>query len=869
MARRPVHDRLFRALLRLFPAEFRGDFGDEMSADFQDQRRDAEARPRALRHLWFRTAADMLRRAPREHLDVLRRDAVYAIRVLRRHPAASATAILSLAIGIGLNSAVYSVVSGVLWRGLPLAESDRLVMIGPVTPNGREPGAISASLFLDLRRDARSFEAVAAGALTPLTIVEPGEPGEVSCLAVTREFFDALRVRPALGRGFTPADYDAALATRGGADTAPPTPAVIVLSDRLWRQRFGANRSVADTEVRVAGGGRIQVAGVMPPEVDAALQRAVPGECWVPDVPVAGEGMWRARIVIGRLAPGRSLAAANAELGVLGGKLEPDWFTKEPQTLQALGMLDRIVGRVQTQLIFLFGAVICVLLVTCANVVNLFLAHAAGRRDELAMRVALGASRMRLVRQLLTESLVISLLGGTLGYLLAVWAVPVLISLAPPEIPRLQQIAVDWSTFTFTLAVAVIIGIVCGIIASIPARHAPKSVSGAAKTTPRANRFRQGVAVCEIALALMLAVAGTLMVRTVRALNAIDLGFDATAVVSADLASTVDDMRETQDQQTAIVERVKTLPGVRAAGIGIGPLSGGMFIGGLVVPGNPRPFDMVRVDAVSPGYFEALGARLKAGRFFEPDDATRAAATRVVVNESAARAFWGDANPIGKTLVITDSDRPQVIGVIADIRGGSLERDPGPTVYQLSHQSRNFLAGNMLIRTDGDPDALAAQVRAVIRSINKEQPFRGVQPLQQRIDQAMAPRLFVLRLIGLFSTLGLLLAVIGVYGVLAEFVSHRVPEFGVRMACGATAANVLGLVLAQGTRLVAIGLALGLGAAVILRDVMSTMVYGVRTFDPLAYSTACVLMFAAAVAACALPARRASRLDPVVALRSE
>ena len=782
---------------------------------------------------------------------------------------ASATAVLSLAIGIGLNSAVYSVVSGVLWRSLPLADSDRLVMIGPVSASGREPGAISTALFLDLQREARSFEAIAAGAISPLTIVEPGEPGQVSCLAVTREFFEVLRARPALGRAFTQADYDAALAARGSADAPPAIPAVVLLSDTLWRQRFGGDRRVVDTELRVAGGGRIQVAGVMPREVEEALQRAVPGQCWFPDVPDAAQGMWRPRLVIGRLAPGRSLAAANAELEVLGGNLEPDSFTKEAQVLRAMGMLDRIVGRAQTQLIFLFGAVICVLLVTCANVVNLFLAHAAGRRDELATRVALGASRMRLVRQLLTESLVISLLGGALGFILAVWAVPVLIALAPPAIPRLQQITVDWSTFMFTLAVAVIIGLVCGVVASIPARHAPKSPAGPVKATPRVNRFRQGVAVCEIALALMLAVAGTLMVRTVRALDAIDLGFDPSAVVSADLNSSVDDMREAQDRQTAIIERVKALPGVQAAGIGIGPLAGGMFIGGLVVPGQPRTFDMVRVDAVSPGYFEALGARLKAGRFFEPRDATRGAATRVIVNESAARTFWGEAGAIGKTLVISENDRPEVIGVIADIRGSSLEREPGPTIYQLSHQSRNFLAGSMLIRVDGDPEALAAQIRTVIRSMNKEQPFRGVLPLQERIDRAMAPRLFVLRLIGLFSTLGLLLAVIGVYGVLAEFVSHRVPEFGVRMALGATAGNVLGLVLRQGTRLVVVGLALGVGAAAILRDVMSTMVYGVRTFDPLAYAAACSLLFAATIAACAVPARRAARLDPVAALRSE
>lgn len=367
----------------------------------------------------------------------------------------------------------------------------------------------------------------------------------------------------------------------------------------------------------------------------------------------------------------------------------------------------------------------------------------------------------------------------------------------------------------------------------------------------------------EVALALMLAVAATLMVRTVRALGAIDLGFDARAVVSAGLGSTGADVR------TAIVERVKTLPGVKAAGIGVGPLAGGMGIGGLVIPGDSRDFGLVRVDPVSPGYFEALGTRLVAGRLFAPDDAVRGGPAVILVNQSAARTFWRGSDPIGKTVLINQTEALRVIGVIADVRESSLEEEPGPALYQLSNQSRNFVANSMLIRVDGDPEALVPQIRAVIRSMDPEQPFRGVQPLQERIDLAMAPRLFLLRVIGVFSLLGLILAVVGVYGVLAEFVIQRVPEIGVRMAFGATAANVVALILGQGTRLVAIGLLIGLAGAVLLRDVMSTLVYGVRPSDPLAYLTAGLLLFAAAVAACALPARRAARLDPVVALRTE
>jgi putative ABC transport system permease protein len=871
MARPPFYERLFRALLRLFPSEFRGDFGEEMTADFRDQRQEIDGKPKEVRRLWIRTALDLLRRAPREHLDVVWRDLVYALRVLRRHPAATATAVLSLAIGIGLNSAIYSVVSGVLWRSLPFTESDRLVMVGPVGASSGRPQQMISTAFLDLHRRTRTLD-IAGAAIHGVTVVDPGEPTAIGCLAVTQTFFDILGIRPVLGRGFTQEHYDAALALRASAnpESPRPTPRVVVLSDGLWRRRFGSDADIVGTQIRVAGGEPVAIVGVMGPELEA-LSWAMPGQCWFPEVPDPAVGAWRAFTVIGRVAEGRSIPEVNAELAVIGVNVDERPSSREPQRLRAVGVLDSIVGRVRTQLIFLFGAVVCVLLVTCANVVNLFLAHAAGRRDELATRVALGASRVRLLRQSLTESLIIALAGGACGFLLAVWAVPLLVSLAPTNIPRLRQINVDWSVFAFTSLVSVAVGLVCGLLAALPVRHAPRTVFGSvqAATMPGTARVRHGVTVSEIALALMLAVAATLMVRTLGALNAIDLGFDPTAVVSADLSSVETEIRAAQDFQSTIVERVKALPGVRAAGIGLGPLQGGMGIGGLVIPGDPRDFGSVSVDAVSPGYFEALGARLLAGRFFEPRDAVRDGPAVILVNQSAARMFWNGSDPIGKTVVISKSQRPQVIGMIADVRGSSLEEEPGPAIYQLSNQTRNFFANSMLIRVDGDPQALVPGIRTVIRSMSREQPFRGVIPLQERIDSAMAPRLFVLRIIGLFSVLGLILAVVGVYGVLAEFVIQRVPEIGVRMAFGATASDVLALILGQGSKLVAIGLVLGLAGAVLLRGVMSTMVWGVRTFDPLAYLAACLVLVAATVAACAVPARRASRLDPVVALRSE
>jgi putative ABC transport system permease protein len=866
--RAPLADRLYRLLLRLFPSEFRGDFGDNMSADFRDQRSDAQGKPDHMRRLWAGTILDLLRQAPRQHLDVFARDASYAVRVLRRHPLASATAVLSLAMGIGLNTAVYSVVGNVLWRSLPLAGSDRLVSIGMVTTSSRQPEPVLATQALELQSRARTLDGIAAGALQVITIVDSAEPRQTSCIGVNKEFFGVFKVKPIMGSGFSPGDYDVAEARRGNPKEPPPTPLVMIISDNLWRTGLGRDPDVVGKSVRVAGGDRVRIVGVMGPEIET-LGRVMPGQCWFPDPIDPAQGGWRPRIVVGRLADGRSLGEANAELAVIGSNLGQDLFYKEPRSLQAASVLDRIVGRVRTQLMFLFGAVICVLLVTCANVVNLFLAHAAGRRDELATRVALGASRGRLVRQSLTESLVVSLLGGMCGFVLAVSAVPTLASFAPADLPRRDLIHVDWSTFVFTLVVSLAVGVGCGLLASMPIGRI-RTLFGPvqASTTPRATRLRHAVTVCEIALALMLAVAASLMVRTVQALNAIDLGFDPSAVVAADLRFSWDSLARTQDMQMAVIERVKAMPGVKAAGIGGGPLAGGMFAGGLTIPGDSRELPFVRVDAVSPGYFEALGVRLLAGRFFEPGDALRDGRALILVNQTAARLFWKDGAAVDRVLRFNKVDM-YVIGVIADLRGATLEEDAGPAIYQLSNQSKNFLAGSMLIRVDGDSDALVPQIRAVIRSIDRETPFSGITTLQSRIDQAMAPRLFVLRLIGLFSILGLLLAIVGVYGVLAEFVVQRVPEIGVRMAFGATASDVLTLVLGHGSKLVIGGLVLGLAGAVLLRGVMTTMVYSVRTSDPSSYVAATVLLFAATVAACALPARRAARLDPAVALRSE
>jgi putative ABC transport system permease protein len=874
MARRPWYERLYRALLRILPSEFRSDFEESMTEDFRDQRADAVAKgdARSMRRLWWQTFTGLFRVAPREHLSLLRRDVGYAWRLLRRRPAFAASTILTLAVGIGLNTAVFSVVHGILLQRLPMPGSERLVRLYEVNPERKE-GAVSGENVMDWRAQSKTLDKLALIGFSSGTLSGDGAPEQVRGMAVSEDFFPMIGAAPLLGRLFVESDYAAWNAARVSKTRNWPQPTVAILSETLWTRRFGGRADVIGKTITLSRT-PVEVIGVIRP-ADSRFFGSDPAEYWVPGGAQSNIAR-RARFLdaVGRLAPGVSLEQAQAELDVIANALAVKYpEANKDWTLRAISLQQDTSASVRQQLWFLLGAAACVLIIACANVANLVLAHAAGRRHELATRIALGASRRVLVRQALTEGLVIGLAGGVAGFLLAFAAVPVLVTLAPADTPRLGEVVVNSRMFIFALVVSVAAGLACGLAACLSLDRAnPKTAfrQAGAGGVPRGRPFRYVLTVTQVALALMLTVASGLLVRTMRAVEALELGFEPDRVLAIGISP---DFRKygsltaIQQFNARLLERLKAHPGIAAAGVGSRPLAGGSPTNLVnVIGGTPDGLHM-GVDATSPGYFPALGLSLTAGRLFTDADSEQAAGV-VIVNERAARDLGISDAPLGRTLEI-DKTPMQVVGVVADSRRGALEATPAPAVYRPFLQNRTTSSGQLLIRTSGDPRAIVGDVRAIVAELDPELALTRIQTLDERLGESMAPRRFILRLVGLFSILALGLAMIGLYGVIAESVAQRVPEIGVRMALGAAPFDILRLVMTQGGWLVAVGISLGIGGAIALRDSMSSFVFGVPTSDPLSFVVAAVSLLAATLIACLVPARRAAAVDPVIALRQD
>jgi putative ABC transport system permease protein len=869
------HDRLFARLLRLFPAEFRGDFGQAMADDFHDQREDAARTGgrRSLLRVWLLTIGGFLRGAPREHLDILRRDAGYALRLLRRRPGLAAATLLTLTIGIGLNSAVFSVVRSVLLRQLPQPDSQRVVRLYEVTPPPQIATAnVSSANFLDWQRRARTVDAMASIGTWEYTVAARSDPEQITCARVTSAFFTIFQTQPIAGRLFVAADFESVAYPTVSASRRmqDPEPTVAILSRALWERQFQGDRNVIGTNLSLERSS-VEIVGVVDPAFAPPAWNDV--DCWLPRA--ADPDQRRARFsgaTYARLATGIDLESAKAELRVIGAQLAVAYpKANSGYSARVTPLLKAETAHVETQLLFLLAAVACVLVIACANVVNLLLTHAAGRRQDLATRTALGATRAHLARQAVTEGLVLGVAGGSAGLLLAWLTLPALVALAPAAIPRLDEVRIDSGVLLFTAAVSILVGVACGLASSLSV-DASSTTSlraiGAARSG-RTARFRQLLTVAEIALALMLVVAAGLLVRTMRSLGALELGFNPDKVIAVGLSPDFEKYKGPAKAlfEAELIARVRSISGVVAAGIGSRPLNRGGFGMTIALSRAPQDNITVAIDAVGPGYLEALGAKLEAGRFINEAD-TPAAPAVALVNRAAAQRFWPGQDAVGQKIVM-EQEPVLIIGVVADVRRGLPEEDPEATLYLPSGQSGVFWTNNMLVRTTADPHDVLPEIRAVMRQVDPQQALTRIETLEERLSESTAPRRFNLQLVGLFSVVALGLAMLGIYGVVAESVAQRVPEIGVRMALGARGSDVVRMIVGQGFWMVAFGMALGVTGAVALNSIMSGLVFGVRTTDPASYAVASLCLMASALLACLIPARHAARIDPVRALRHD
>jgi putative ABC transport system permease protein len=808
-------------------------------------------------------------------MDCFKQDLVYAFRRLLRTPGFTGIAIVTLALGIGANSAIFSVVNGVLLKPLPYPEADRLVGVYHVYDGHR--AVMSGPNFVDAALHSRSLENAAAISRDRVILTGEGDPLRLDAADVSASLFSVLRVRPLLGRTFD-ADED----TPGKTD-------VIVLSHGLWQQRFGGAPDVIGRRISIDGVAK-EVIGVMPKGFSYPAERAA----WLPLVYDENfvskqRGAWQFNVVA-RLKAGVTEQQAAAEVGAIGRNLAreyPDANDKLDMTVFPLH--EAMVGDIRRSVLVLFGAVGFVLLIACANVANLLLARAASSESELAVRVALGAGRGRLVRQLLTEYLMLAAAGGGFGLLVAVWGVAFLTGLAPQGIPRLDAVRVDGTVIAFTLSLAVVTGLVFGLI---PAVQSTRGLAGALKESGRGavssrggTRIRAGLVVVELALALMLLVGAGLLMRSFVRLQAVDAGFRPESALAFDLS--LPDSRYGEDPQLVaffdhLLPKLSALPGVRSAGAVMGlPLSGTQFDISFSIAGRPpvRPADepSMEIRVASPAYFSTLGIPIKRGRGFIDRD-TASSPRVVLITESAARRYFPNEDPIGKKITLGWGKRDkkgvrtsaggEVVGIVGDVKDAGLSEPDPPQLYM---PLRQWPIGSMsiVVKTASAPASLTEAIRTQVYSVDPTVPVSNVRTLDEVVSRSISQPRFYMLLLGVFAVLALTLAAIGIFGVLSYAVSQRTREIGIRMALGAQGRTVVGLVVRQAMTLVAIGLAAGTIAARFLSQTLTKMLFGVGPTDPATFAAVAVLLAAVALLASYLPARRATRVDPIVALRAE
>jgi putative ABC transport system permease protein len=809
-------------------------------------------------------------------MDVLWKNFVYSARMLWKKPSLTAVAIIAIGLGIGANTAIFSVVNTVLLQPLPYPEPKQLVMISAEQRNqaldGR--GTFSIPDFLDVQKSSTTLANVATVQRSGTMSTDGNEPERLIGAAVSADYFDVLGVKPELGRTFT------------REEDAPGAAPVVLISHSLWQRRYAGDKNIIGREINL--GGKTTVIGVMPagfeyPISDDAQEYWEPifGGTWITKA-VREERANRFLAVFGRLKPGATVEQAKAELDLISRQIEQQSPVSNTNVIfNTVSMHEDITRDYRTALLVMLGAVGLVLLIACANVANLLLARAVARQKEIAIRIALGASRRRIAGQLLTESVLLALAGGVVGLLLATWGTSLLVAYGPADVPRLHDAGVDRYVLLFTFGLATLTGIVFGLA---PALHASKPAPGnmlkesARGVASGRSRMRNALIVSEVALSLMLLVGAGLLINSFWRLLHTNAGFDPKGVLAVDIPLNTNTYKKPEQQAAAfqqLIERVKTVPGVRDASVVSNvPLTDIDIELSFQVEGRTpyKPGEEAVADYTVAGgdYFRTMNIALLRGRVFNDSD-TATSPSVLVVSNAFVKTYFPNEDPIGKRIIFDGPNKTprEIVGIVDDVRRNGLDQEVQPEMYA-SYIQRPERRLNIVIRSAG-PDAseLTPTVRAAVKAFDAKQIIWRTQTIEQLLSTSVAPRKFNMMLLGIFAGVALVLAAVGLYGVMSYSVSWRTQEIGIRMALGAKRTDVLRMVVRQGMMMTLIGLAFGLVGVIALSRVMVGLLYGVSPTDPLTFTGVSIVLLLVALLACLIPARRATRVDPIVALRSE
>jgi putative ABC transport system permease protein len=801
-------------------------------------------------------------------MDTLIKDLRYGVRSFLKRPGFLVIAISTLALGIGATTAMFTVVNSVLLRPLRFPEPERIVLFQGVNPRqGITDSNMSLPDIADWQKQSQSFEQIAAFFGGGVFISTGDEVERVRATAVTSEFFPLFKTNAISGRVLQADDMPE------GRETA------VVISHALWQRRFGGTADVVNRKITL-NGEPATIVGIMPADFNQPRDT----EVWTPLPLNPAEEARENRMleVVTRLKPGVSMSQAQTEMDTINQRLAQTYVdTNTGWSVRLTELRESMVGELRTSLLILLGAVAFVLLIACANVANLLLARAAYRQKEIALRTALGASRLRVVRQLLTESVLLSLVSGIAGLALSLWFIKLLVAITPPNTPRFSEIGINWQVFAFTFAVTVLAGILFGLVPALQTsrpnlNETLKDSGQRGSETGGRNRVGSFLIVSEIALSFILLAGAGLMIKSFLHLREINPGFNADNVLTMRLTLPPGKYKQGEPRAQIyqqLVDRVKQTPGVQSAALVLSlPLGGDSFNVGRSVIREGRPMTAdEQTNAlhlpVSPDYFQTLQIPLKAGRTFTDQDAFNSTKV-VIVNETMARALWPNENPIGRRFTVWRDEKfpREVVGVVGDTKS-SLDKEPEQQMYVPYAQDANWGSLSLAVRTAGEPTALAGSVREAIRAVDKAVPNYNLKTMNDVISTSAAPRRIPMLLMSAFAGVAMLLAMLGIYGVTSYYVTQRTHEIGVRMALGAQIVDVLKLVLRRAMWLAVIGIGIGVAGAVAVTRYLTSLLFGVKPIDTVTFVAVAVVLAVVVFVACMVPARRAAKIDPLEALR--